>query len=209
ASSNGTGTQNVSKSDDGGSGGGGKADANNDDAGGAATTTSSKSTNSKSDAAKASKTDDAASTGKDTTTAQNGDDASAADEEPEEYSADMSEISAPDEGLEQEDAPEIEDRDDTVDTVELAANASTKAGAPRKARPVKVVVKMPEMPNNAKITTTAKNGSKLPKWVKFDPATGVLGGTPPADFKGTINAVIQVPQLDGTIKSIPATLKIK
>ena len=51
----------------------------------------------------------------------------------------------------------------------------------------------------------SRNGQPLPAWVKFDPVTGVLSGTPPADFKGTLDVVIKVPQANGSVQQITTT----
>nr|WP_328988026.1 putative Ig domain-containing protein [Thiorhodovibrio winogradskyi] len=43
---------------------------------------------------------------------------------------------------------------------------------------------------NLSLTATMNDGSPLPDWLTFEPTTGELTGTPPADFKGEIQVRI-------------------
>lgn len=72
---------------------------------------------------------------------------------------------------------------------------------------VKAVVQVPiNLPAGKKIDIKTADGKPMPTWVKFDPATGAFTGTPPADFKGTLNLVVKVPQADGSVKSVPVKI---
>jgi len=72
--------------------------------------------------------------------------------------------------------------------------------------PIKAVVPIPaNLPEGKKVEAKTADGKPLPSWVKFDPATGALSGTPPADFKGKLNIIVNVPQMDGTTKAIPVS----
>ena len=70
---------------------------------------------------------------------------------------------------------------------------------------VRSVVSMPVMPAGATVQTQTKGGQPLPAWVKFDPVTGVLSGTPPPDFKGNLEVVIRVPRVGGGVQEISTT----
>lgn len=72
---------------------------------------------------------------------------------------------------------------------------------------VKAVVQMPAtLPPGKQVDIKTADGKPMPSWVKFDPATGAFTGTPPADFKGTLNLVVKVPQADGSVKSVPVKI---
>jgi filamentous hemagglutinin len=115
----------------------------------------------------------------------------------------------PEDGLEQEDAGPQQTQSTAVEETEVAAAPTPPPAAVVKVPPVKVIVSMPEIPQGATVTLEGPKGEALPKWVTFNPATGVLGGTPPADFKGTVKVMIQVPQPDGSVQSVPASLVVK
>jgi hypothetical protein len=70
---------------------------------------------------------------------------------------------------------------------------------------IRSVVSMPPVPQGAQVQTQTKDGQPLPSWVKFDPVTGVLSGTPPPDFKGSLDVVIKVPQAGGGVQEITTT----
>jgi hypothetical protein len=95
-----------------------------------------------------------------------------------------------------------------VDTAE----AQLKAGGPIQISPAagvpfKTTVSLPtQLPAGKKVEIKTADGKAIPSWVKFDPATGALTGTPPADFKGVLNLVVKVPQADGSSKSVPVKL---
>lgn len=72
---------------------------------------------------------------------------------------------------------------------------------------VKAVVQVPlNLPPGKQIEVKTADGKPMPSWVKFDPATGAFTGTPPADFKGSLNLTVKVPQADGSVKSVPVTI---
>jgi filamentous hemagglutinin len=58
------------------------------------------------------------------------------------------------------------------------------------------------LPAGSAVKATQPDGSPLPDWVKFDPATGSISGTPPADFSGSVSLVVGVPQADGSVRRI-------
>ncbi len=53
-----------------------------------------------------------------------------------------------------------------------------------------------------KVALTGPDGSPLPDWVSFDPTLGAVSATPPADFVGSLDIVVAVPQADGSVKKI-------
>ena len=72
---------------------------------------------------------------------------------------------------------------------------------------VKAVVQIPaNLPAGTKVEAKTADGKSLPSWVKFDPKTGAITGTPPADFKGTLSIVVKVPQPDGSVKDVPVKI---
>jgi filamentous hemagglutinin family protein len=58
------------------------------------------------------------------------------------------------------------------------------------------------IPSGSTVRATQPDGTALPAWVRFDPATGTISGTPPANFQGGLNVVVEVPQADGSTRRI-------
>lgn len=77
-----------------------------------------------------------------------------------------------------------------VAPVAVVAEAPTIGGA---APEIKVQVALPKMAKDVTPIVTLPDGTPAPSWVKFDPATGTLTGTPPADFSGSLKLVVTVP----------------
>ena len=53
-----------------------------------------------------------------------------------------------------------------------------------------------------KVGLSGTDGSPMPDWVTFDPALGSVTAKPPADFSGTLDIVVAVPQADGSVRKI-------
>jgi filamentous hemagglutinin len=96
-------------------------------------------------------------------------------------------------------------------TVVASVNSTTPVGsanpAPvnvtiRPSTPIDLAVALPELPPNEFFEVKRADGASLPAWVKFDSATGAFSGTPPAGFTENFDAVINVPQLDGSTKTV-------
>lgn len=58
-----------------------------------------------------------------------------------------------------------------------------------------------------KFVLALADGSALPAWVKFDPATGKISGTPPDGTKAPLNLVLQTAQADGGVKAVPLVFR--
>ena len=66
----------------------------------------------------------------------------------------------------------------------------------------KALVPMPPLPAGTQVQATQPDGTPMPDWLKFDPATGAVSGQPPADYAGGTNIVIGIPKADGTVQKI-------
>lgn len=96
--------------------------------------------------------------------------------------------------------------DVTKTSIQAKGGVTEKTGAAAGPQ-VKAVVQLPaNLPPGKTIEVKTADGKPMPSWVKFDPATGAFTGTPPADFKGTLNLVVKVPQADGSVKSVPVKI---
>ncbi len=74
----------------------------------------------------------------------------------------------------------------------------------------KASVEIPaQLPPGKQVEAKTADGKALPSWLSFDAKTGSFTGTPPADFKGSVNVVVKVPQADGSVKSVPVTFEAK
>ncbi len=67
----------------------------------------------------------------------------------------------------------------------------------------KASVQIPQnLPAGTKVEAKTASGAPLPSWLKFDPATGSFSGKPPADFKGSVNVVVNIPGANGQSKQV-------
>ncbi|MDB5954060.1 hemagglutinin repeat-containing protein [Ramlibacter sp.] len=61
------------------------------------------------------------------------------------------------------------------------------------------------LPAGTQLKASTADGKPLPTWLKVDPSTGQISGTPPAGFKGTVQVNVTVPQPGGASVMVPLT----
>jgi hypothetical protein len=92
-------------------------------------------------------------------------------------------------------------------TLQAGKGVTIASNVPAAAKPqLAAHVDVPaNLPPGKSLTAATADGKPLPTWLKFDPKTGAFEGTPPADFKGDLKVNVNVPQADGSVKTMPVS----